>query len=120
MISICRKFEFQAAHHLPNYVGACANPHGHSYRLEIEIAREDGGVHPATGMILDFSKLKEVVQEHILSICDHQDLNNRWYLPTAEIMVRDIAALIRKVLDPLILQRVRLYETSNSYAEWRP
>jgi 6-pyruvoyl-tetrahydropterin synthase len=38
MLCICRTFTFEAAHHLPNYKGKCSRPHGHGFKLEVEVS----------------------------------------------------------------------------------
>lgn len=121
MISICRRFEFHAAHHLPAHEGKCKNVHGHSYLLEIEITGRinEGGMNP--GMIMDFGMVKDIVEKKILSRVDHQDLNTIWENPTAEVMVGDFVEWLKGEFwfMPKALRRIRLNETSNSYAEWR-
>lgn len=127
MISIKKKFEFHAAHHLPSHQGKCKNLHGHGYVLEIEVA---GGIQAggsSEGMVVDFGDLKGIVSKRIIEKLDHSDLNNRWRVPTAENMVASIAA---ELLDEfsslaaagkhLALVSVTLWETSTSCAIWRP
>jgi 6-pyruvoyltetrahydropterin/6-carboxytetrahydropterin synthase len=120
MISICRRFEFHAAHHLPNHQGKCKNVHGHSYILEVEVT---GGVQKAghaKGMIIDFGSLKKIVSEKVIDLVDHKDLNLIWENPTAEVMVQEFSIILRNSLPRyILLQRIRLWETSNSYAQWR-
>jgi len=121
MVSICRRFEFHAAHHLPFHQGKCKNIHGHSYFLEVEVSGDIQKKGPASGMVTDFGILKEIVNTHVVELLDHQDLNKIWMTPTAEAMVQDIAVWLEPPLEKfnLSIERVRLYETSNSYAEWR-
>lgn len=112
MLTITKTFSFEAAHHLPNYEGKCARVHGHTYKLEVEIE----GSLEKNGMIEDFGIVKHVVEKKVISYLDHQDLNNLIENPTAEntvLWVRDV------LLKEFILIRVRLYETDNSYAEWK-
>jgi 6-pyruvoyltetrahydropterin/6-carboxytetrahydropterin synthase len=113
--SVTKCFEFEASHHLPNYDGACARPHGHSYKLHVTVS----GDLKDTGMIADFKVLKEVVQTHILSKVDHEDLNVLYQNPTAENMVQDFFYTLRYEFRKLGLKviNVKLWETSSSYAE---
>lgn len=115
-ISITKMFEFEAAHFLPDYEGACANVHGHSYKLEIEVT---GPL--LQGMIMDFSVLKEIVKINVIDKYDHKHLNELFIRPTAENMVCGIVMNLHRVLKAhhIDLIRVRLYETRTSYAEWR-
>jgi len=116
-ISVCKIFEFHAAHHLPHYSGKCREVHGHSYTLEIEISGEVGAW---TGMICDFSELKKKVEGAIIFHLDHKDLNILMENPTAEKTVELIVSRKNQyVPDGAELERVRLYETRTSFAEWR-
>lgn len=114
MISITRIINFEAAHYLPKYDGPCVNMHGHTYTLEVEVQ----GYPDKSGMICDFKEIKSVIQEEIISICDHSVLNNSLSLsnPTAENMVSLFA---NKLIPKLNVIRIRLWETRNCYAEWR-
>jgi len=121
MISITKIFRFEAAHQLPYHQGACKNIHGHSYILSVEVAGPvQSGNHASAGMIMDFGELKKAVN-HILEKLDHHLLNEIFTNPTAEIMVEWIAQKLQGQLFPLGIEpvKVRLHETSDSYAEWR-
>ena len=115
---------FEACHHLPHYDGACARPHGHSYKLEVTV---DGMIQPnwnsKCGMIIDFKDLKQIVEEVAVDKYDHQDLNDFFENPTAEIMVMQIALDIMDRLNKLSNSNIslvscRLWETATSYAEY--
>ena len=116
MLSVTKIFEFEAAHHLPDYDGPCRNVHGHSYRLEIEVTGSIQRQGSKMGMIFDFSDLKKIVKKEIVDCYDHRDLNNIFDVPTAENMVNEIVDRLRSRIEGL--NRVRLYETSTSYCEW--
>ena len=134
MITVVKEFSFEAAHYLPGYKGACANLHGHSYRLLVGVF---GEINPETGMIIDFKTLKKMVQP-IVDLLDLSYLNKvstygfPYFMPTAENMIEWIRDRLVNyyVFDehgPLEseftrlrnLSFIRLYETANSYAEWR-
>jgi 6-pyruvoyltetrahydropterin/6-carboxytetrahydropterin synthase len=121
MITICKTFEFAAAHHLPYHKGKCKNLHGHNYSLEVEISGPINQEGSEKGMICDFGILKTVVTAHILEKVDHRNLNDHWQNPTAENMVIDMAKVLEQYFSgfDITLERLRLWETSNSYAEWR-
>ncbi len=120
MLSITKRFEFEAAHRLPEYDGRCNRVHGHRFQLEIEVWGPVVNEGPKRGMILDFGDLKRVVQERVVEKLDHQYLNDLSdlfsFTPTAENLVMWIVEELRYVL--LGLSRVRLWETSTSYCEW--
>ena len=129
------------SHALLNYDGLCRNIHGHSYKLQVTIAGEptqDAG-SPKDGMVIDFSILKKLIQEQIISKLDHSLMINEKapidklsamgqmyerlqvvpFQPTSENMVLYIAGQMKLLLpEHLELFSIRLYETGNSFAEW--
>lgn len=126
MLSVTKIFMFEASHQLPYYDGDCHNLHGHSYKLEVTVRGniKSDTSNPKCGMIVDFKELKEVVNEVVIKKYDHSFLNNYFENPTAEIMVKDIAEdIINALLDKdvyLSVESCRLWETTTSYAEYRP
>jgi len=129
------------SHALLNYDGLCRNIHGHSYKLQVTIAGEPVQVagSPKDGMVIDFSILKKLIQEQIISKLDHSLMINEKapidkltavgqmyerlqvvpFQPTSENMVLYIAGQVKLLLpEHLELFSVRLYETGNSFAEW--
>lgn len=144
MLVISRRFEWDMGHRLPNHKSLCKNPHGHRYKLLIEIT---GPVNkakgdPKQGMIIDFGELDEIVTKDILSRLDHsflyweedkvmgdfaelnQDLKmvKTSYVPSAEEIVKDLAKQINKLLikegAKIKLVSATLYETPKSFAKW--
>lgn len=120
MISVCKTFRFEAAHHLPEHEGKCRNLHGHSYVLEVEVQGNEEDIIFANNlkeaMVIDFSSLKETIMAEFYCY-DHADLNLYFNIPTAEVMVMYFVSCLKGKLPGLC--RVRLYETVNSYAEWK-
>lgn len=118
-LTVCKTFEFDSAHFLPNYEGKCKNLHGHRFKLEIEVSGDvqEGG--PCEGMIVDFGDLKSIVEDCIIKPFDHKLLNEVYEgIPTAENLVRFFAKRLAMNLPMrLALIRVRLYETPTSFAE---
>ncbi|HEV3253758.1 MAG TPA: 6-carboxytetrahydropterin synthase [Candidatus Acidoferrales bacterium] len=131
MIRVTRKLEFSAAHYYHNpsmsaeenrrVFGKCNNPHGHghNYVLEVTVAGEPD---PATGMVLDLKELKEILQQEIVERFDHRFLNYEvpelaGQIPTCEV----VAGAIWNLLEPRItkgrLDRVRLYESPDLFAD---
>lgn len=113
--SVTKIFEFAAAHNLPHHQGLCKHFHGHNYKLEVSVS---GEVTTPEGMIIDFSDLKHLIKTHIIDEYDHSNLNDHFENPTAEIMVEHIYHKLVHVFDgALKVVKVRLWETSTSYAE---
>jgi len=123
MLSITKEFTFDAAHQLIDYDGPCSRLHGHTYKLQVSVCRgEEDGLVNDDGMVMDFSRLKEIVHEKVISQWDHTNLNEQLsgVNPTAENMVRIIVVLLGVTLleERIILNRVRLWETPTSFVEW--
>jgi 6-pyruvoyltetrahydropterin/6-carboxytetrahydropterin synthase len=134
---ITRRAEFSASHvcALPRLTeqenrqlyGAAANPkgHGHNYTLEVTLS---GDPDPATGMIFDLKKLKEIINRTVIEPMDHRFLNYEVppfdkVVPTAE----NLAVEIWNRLAPHFengsrahLHNVRLYETEDLYVDCGP
>ncbi len=112
-----KRFEFEASHKLPWHTGKCKDLHGHTYRLEIGLKGEVNRAEEASnsGMIADFSEVKQIVTEKIVDKFDHKHLNDFFKNPTAEL----IAEYIYDVLSVCFTHKitVRLWETSNSWVE---
>lgn len=115
-----KKYSFEAAHRLPNHKGKCAQPHGHSYRLEVEVEgpvnQEKGS--SSDGMVMDFLDLDMAVCPVVDTWLDHKDLNAllEEYPTTAENILGWIVIKLQQRLTSL--SRVRLYETEKCWAEW--
>ena len=115
-----KEFTFDAAHHLPGYDGPCAKVHGHTYKLIVEVSGPPAKFksEPYDGIICDFSDLKRVVENEIIRWYDHSNMNDLLAHPTAENIVNRISRTLLLFFKDT-LERVRLYETPTSYAEWR-
>lgn len=121
MVTVTKMFEFEACHHLPFYKGACSRLHGHSYKLEVTVSGmiNKDETDPKCGMIMDFKDLKALVKEEVIDKYDHEDLNEFFDNPTAEIMVKQMAVdIMSKLPKGVFLISCKLWETSTSYAEW--
>ncbi len=140
-IRVTKQFGFEMSHALSNYDGLCRNIHGHSYKLQVTLLGEplhEPG-NPKDGMVFDFSQLKKLIKKEIVDPFDHSlminnadaheklvDLGEMYerhhvvnFQPTTENLVIYIAEKLKTVLpEQLELFAVRLYETSNSFAEW--
>ena len=139
MITITKVFRFEMAHAIFGYAGKCKNVHGHSYILHVTVTKNSGddGFVPALGFILDFKELKKIIIEKVIEKLDHQLILSNEYLksnsafisaenmfawemePSAENILIYINQQIESNLSAEIkLQKLQLYETADSYAEW--
>src|SRR5205823_5786754 len=97
----------------------CARPHGHSYRVEVELCADELDV---TGFVVDFGELAPLgryLDEHL----DHRDLNELLDQPSSELLARHLYNWCRAHLPEqaaAALQAVRVSETVTSWAEYRP
>lgn len=133
MVFVTRKAEFSASHvcRLPSLTdaqneeifGEAANPngHGHNYVLEVTVAGEPD---PVTGMVMDLSRLKEVVAREVVEPMDHRFLNYEVspfdsVVPTAENVAREIWRRLEPALQTpnIKLAKVRLFETADHYVD---
>ncbi len=140
-IRITKKFDFEMAHALWNYDGACRNVHGHSYKLFVTVRGEPvvDSRDAKDGMVMDFGDLKQIVREKIVDRFDHsvvvseraphdflghvEQMFEKYELtpfqPTSENLVLFFVGILQKTLPAqLELAALRLYETETSYAEW--
>ena len=132
---ITRKAEFCASHvcaqpqlseeqNLRLY-GLAANPkgHGHNYQLEVTLS---GRPDPATGMIFDLKKLKEIINREVVDPMDHRFLNHEVspfdrIVPTVENLAIEIWNRLEPHFSngvPARLHNVRLYETDDLYVDY--
>ena len=120
---ITKIFTFDAAHSLPEHKGQCADLHGHTYRLEVTIARQNGELitnGSSAGMVMDFSDLKEIVNTEILEKVNHKFLNDVLdFRTTSENMSAYFYEVLQQKLVPIGVEVIclRLWETPTSYAE---
>ena len=107
---LCREFYFDAAHYIPHYKGKCEKLHGHTYKLEVVIENDV----KKDGMVVDFAKIKEIVETTILEKLDHQALNELFENPTAEHILEWISTQLKGKLP---LSSLRLWEGQEKWVE---
>jgi 6-pyruvoyltetrahydropterin/6-carboxytetrahydropterin synthase len=143
-MQITRRLEFDAGHRIPDHQSQCRHLHGHRYALEITLAGTvlNTAGNSENGMVMDFSRIKTLARQYIVDAWDHAFLAYRGdtaivemlaaipdhktvlldVVPTAE----NLARVAFETLDPLYqasygnqlrLERVRLYETPNCWAD---
>jgi len=115
ILTLTKKFSFDSAHRLKNHKGKCKNLHGHTYLLEVSIT---GKVNKKTGMIIDFSVLKQLVNDLAVEKLDHQYLNDIIKDPTAENITQWIWDILSNPLKKrgVELYMLKLWETPTSCA----
>jgi 6-pyruvoyltetrahydropterin/6-carboxytetrahydropterin synthase len=143
-MQITTRLEFDAGHRIPNHKSQCRNLHGHRYALEITLSGDIISQKTASenGMVMDFSDVKKIAKECVVDLWDHAFLvfiddqpvldflnslpNHKTVIftlvPTAENMAAEAFRILKSEYkdtygNHLKLERVRLYETPNSWAD---
>lgn len=129
---ITRVYRFSASHRLhteslstacnSELYGKCNNPygHGHDYILHLSLNGEPAS---DTGRVVDLGALDRYVQETLLSIYDHSDLNTDVPgfagVPTTENLAIDSDRRLRAAwpFAPVSLDRVLIQETGRNRIE---
>lgn len=131
---LTRVYRFSASHRLHSdqlteaenrdLYGKCNNPwgHGHNYLIHISVRGvPDGG----TGRILSPGALDRWVQDRLISVYDHRDLNTDVPdfpgVPTTEILALDAERRLRAgwPFPEAELDRIRVQETPRNTFELR-
>ena len=99
------------AHYLPGH-DKCGSLHGHTYKIEVVIEGEK-----TSGMVIDFSDLKRVVESRVLERLDHACANDLMDNPTAEVLARWIWDELRPELPGLA--EIELGETRDCSVVYR-
>lgn len=116
---VWKRISFDAAHQLPDYPGACANVHGHTYYVELGLFAP---IDPESGMAIDMKDIGEFLEVNVKGLYDHQFINEkmRGKPSTAEMIGKYVfetaqAYFVKggKALDV----KVRVYETPDSWVE---
>jgi len=131
-VRVTRRVTFNAAHRLHNPArsdewnretyGKCNSPngHGHNYVLEVTV---EGSPDPDTGYVIDLGILKNIINERVIEVVDHANLNldvefMAGILPSTE----NFAVAIWNQIEPHVeggrLLSVRLRETENNSVEY--
>ncbi|MDR1462295.1 MAG: 6-carboxytetrahydropterin synthase [Azoarcus sp.] len=141
---ITRRLEFDAGHRIPDHASQCRNLHGHRYILEISLVGHiiDAPGDTANGMVMDFSEIKRIAWEKLVSRWDHAFLVWRGDIRVVEFLAslpghktvifdtvptaENLAAAAFGILsaayrdtygDALRLEQIRLFETPNCWAD---
>jgi 6-pyruvoyltetrahydropterin/6-carboxytetrahydropterin synthase len=143
-MQITTRLEFDAGHRIPSHKSQCKNLHGHRYAIEITlsgdiISQDDTSEN---GMVMDFSDVKKIAKTTVVDVWDHAFLvyqhdlevlnflntlpNHKTVIfptvPTAENMAAEAFKILKTQYQDtygnhLKLEKVRLYETPNNWAD---
>ena len=145
---IRRWVETDTGHRVPNHTSKCRHMHGHRYRWVVELQGDvvtEKGVSEE-GMLMDFSDVSKILNEHIHDIVDHAFLvfegdeealnalnmmaeGHRTvilpFVPTAENLAKWAYERVEPHItssygNSLILRAFHVRETPKSWASWIP
>ena len=147
MLTVTKEFKWDMAHILAGHEGMCKNLHGHTYRMQVEVARKSNDLikedKATSSMVIDFKDLKKIVKEEIVEALDHAfmywtnspdklehkiaDLLKEEgrkvvevdFRPTAEAMSFYFLNILKQRFKELNIKiiSVKVWETPTSYAE---
>lgn len=125
MFELRVEHSFPAGHHLRNYTGRCANPHGHNYRVQVAVR---GPELNSVGLLMDFADLKQALRD-ILDRLDHTYLNDLPAFAERNTSAENIAVHIYEEMQQALSGRlapgaqvaeVVVQETDTAWAVYRP
>jgi 6-pyruvoyltetrahydropterin/6-carboxytetrahydropterin synthase len=133
MFKVTKEIHFCYGHRLLNYDGKCRNLHGHNGKAVITV--ETNGLD-SLGMVVDFTKIKQIVGAWIDEELDHRMILHRddpalpelrrLGEPVVVLDVNPTAENLAKLIydhaarNGLSVTEVVLWETENSFATYRP
>lgn len=132
-VSLARKVFFSSAHRYFNknlsesenksIFGKCYSEHGHGHNYAL-VAYIRGPINNDTGMVMNLRDVDEILKS-VTSKLDHKHLNYdvaefKDIVPTTEVIAQFLyRQLAQKISSYQIhLEKVRLYETDNLWAEY--
>jgi len=143
-MQITTRLEFDAGHRIPSHKSQCKNLHGHRYAIEITLSGDIITLENASenGMVMDFSDVKSIAKSAVVDVWDHAFLVYQYdneilnflnalpnhktvvfpTVPTAENMAAEAFKILKNQYQDtygnhLKLEKVRLYETPNNWAD---
>lgn len=143
-MQITRRLEFDAGHRIPNHASQCRHLHGHRYAIEITLSGDIITTEGLSeqGMVMDYSEVKRIAKQQLVDTWDHAFLVYRGDHTVLEFLqglpghktvvlevpptAENLATVAFGILNPayrdtygnhLQLERVRIYETPNNWAD---
>lgn len=101
----------------------CNNPngHGHNYSLYVVVKAP---IDPKTGMVMNFTEMKQIIRTHVTNIVDHKHMNMdipefEGKIPTAEVMCLTFWDWLEPHFPKGTLYELRLAETEKNVVIYR-
>lgn len=134
MIYLTRRERFSSAHRMfrpglsdeenLRIYGKCSNPlwHGHNYVLKVTVR---GELDPVKGYFMNATRLREIIQERIITKLDHKNMNLETDFMAGKVATTENLAIAiwNELSGPLAaegaqLHRVKIEETENNFVEY--
>jgi len=122
MFQVSVEETFSAGHALRGYKGKCENPHGHNYRVRVNL---EGEQLDSIGLLFDFTHLRRILRELIGDV-DHKFLNDQPPFdsinPSAENLAKFFYDETTRQMDAMPggarIARVTVWETDTTSATY--
>ncbi|KAB0372506.1 hypothetical protein FD755_016298 [Muntiacus reevesi] len=119
---VSRLLSFSATHQNLKLFGKCNHPNGHGHNYKVVTVH--GEIDPVTGMVMNFTDLKEYMEEAIMKPLDHKnlDLDVPYFadiVSTTENVAVYIWENLQKFLPVGVLYKVKVYETDNNIVVYK-
>ncbi|XP_059145877.1 6-pyruvoyl tetrahydrobiopterin synthase-like [Physella acuta] len=109
-------------HENSSVFGKCNNPHGHGHNYKVEVTLR-GPVDPVTGMVLNVVDLKKYIEEAIMSILDHKNIDKEVpFFKDHVSSLENIAVFIWQGMKEKVgelLYEIRVHETEKNVGWYR-
>ncbi len=119
MYEVTVKAHFDAAHALRSYKGKCERLHGHRFQVAICVSAELDEV----GLAYDFTELKRILEERVISLLDHTNLNETPPFdrinPSSENIARFVYERMKEAFKGAELRWVRVWESPNAWVTYK-
>ena len=118
MFELCIKGDIASAHFLRGYPGKCKDMHGHTWKVEVFLQKNDLN---ELGMVEDFAVLKKNFKKFLEGL-DHKCLNDLEYFkeinPTAENIAKYIYDHFQVQAGGLNVVKVQVWESDLASASY--
>jgi 6-pyruvoyltetrahydropterin/6-carboxytetrahydropterin synthase len=134
LVYLTRRETFSACHRLHStklsqaenvdIFGKCNNPNGHGHNYSVEITVK-GQVQPDTGMVMNISDLKKIINKAVMEPLDHKnlDLDVEWFKNTVSttenVAIFIWSGIVDELPNSVTLHEVKIWETNKNIVVYR-
>jgi 6-pyruvoyltetrahydropterin/6-carboxytetrahydropterin synthase len=121
MYHLAIETEISSAHQLRNYDGPCARPHGHNWKIRLNVKSKQ---LDAVGMAIDFAELEKITWQ-VVGPFDHNDFNRIKPFDTINPTAENIAKyffdqIMLKLPQDVTLNSIEIWETDKYRVSYAP